>query len=425
MDSREFQFRMESLRSAAGQKKIWLSELQGGRANTGFKLMDQVEPDDQQRWIWTGLSIGAEKILFWCWRDEVFGRETTGFGMIGGDGMKEERLAAMRHTGAVLKEHEELLSGYRTDDPEVGVYFSPQSVYLFWSQEETGRTVRESIEGYCRALIKCNIPMEIIEENHLDRLDRVKILFMPRAVVVDEEIASKLQAFVEAGGVLFCESETGSFHSNGLFDYPADRWLFRLTGKIEPGRRKLGGTSLRVEHGGRSYRLPATHWLTPYVEDKNKILGQYTSEQILTEVSIGKGKVILYGSYAGNGYLRGSLHEDPDFKDTVEEFERFLTDVCRDSGIRIPVCGVGLKGENRSFDREPYIQTAVGRSGGKPMIFAFLPKGYEQGTLELDEGLAAVTKWRELLSGQELAGGAKITLGNLKWNIAVLVLVEK
>ena len=74
-------------------------------------------------------------ILFWCWRDEVFGRESAGFGLAGDDGLAEERRAAMRVTGGVIREYHDLINGYEPAKPEVGVLFSPQAYYLHWAQE--------------------------------------------------------------------------------------------------------------------------------------------------------------------------------------------------------------------------------------------------------------------------------------------------
>ena len=70
--------RIDMVRSAAGKKKLWLSELQGGRAAIGFEIFGKVRASQQQRWLWNGLASGADTLLIWCWRDEVFGRESSG-----------------------------------------------------------------------------------------------------------------------------------------------------------------------------------------------------------------------------------------------------------------------------------------------------------------------------------------------------------
>jgi beta-galactosidase len=87
VDDADFGLRIDLVKSAARGKKVWLSELQGGRASQGFEVHQPVDALSQQRWVWNGLASGADTILFWCWRDEVFGRESAGFGISGADGL--------------------------------------------------------------------------------------------------------------------------------------------------------------------------------------------------------------------------------------------------------------------------------------------------------------------------------------------------
>ncbi|HUU11811.1 MAG TPA: beta-galactosidase [Phycisphaerae bacterium] len=112
MDDADFGMRVECVKSAARDKLVWLSEVQGGRAARGFQSLEPVDALSQQRWIWNGLACGADTIIFWCWRDEVFTTESAGFGLMGDDGLADERLAAMKVTGALLEEHKDLLDGY-------------------------------------------------------------------------------------------------------------------------------------------------------------------------------------------------------------------------------------------------------------------------------------------------------------------------
>ncbi len=72
IDDADFGIRVEMVKSAARDKEVWLSEVQGGRASLGFEVYEPVDPAAQQRWIWNGFAGGASAILFWCWRDEVF-----------------------------------------------------------------------------------------------------------------------------------------------------------------------------------------------------------------------------------------------------------------------------------------------------------------------------------------------------------------
>lgn len=111
-------------------KPAWVSELQGGRSSAGFGVWPAVDPATQQRWVW-GPTGGGSKL---CWRDEVFGRESSGFGITGSDGHSAGRLERRARTGSVLRNHEALLDAYRPDAPEVAVLFSQGSYQLNWAE---------------------------------------------------------------------------------------------------------------------------------------------------------------------------------------------------------------------------------------------------------------------------------------------------
>ena len=84
---------------------MWVSELQGGGARNSIEVDEAVPASAQQRWVWNAIGRGAKAVIFWCWRDEVFGPESSGFGLSGSDGQAGERLAALKVTGDVLARH--------------------------------------------------------------------------------------------------------------------------------------------------------------------------------------------------------------------------------------------------------------------------------------------------------------------------------
>ena len=107
---------------------------------------------------------------------------------------------------------------------------------------------------------------------------------------------------------MFCESEVGSFDGAGLYRYPEDRFIAELTGIREIGRRLLDGKTVRLKLGDQAYDLPAAQWLTPLVTEGG--------ETLLAEAALGKGRVILCGTYLGDAYLQAG----PDRGRALEEF---------------------------------------------------------------------------------------------------------
>jgi beta-galactosidase len=353
-DAPDFSARIEVLPAAARGKKVWLSEVQGGQAAGGFQSLKPVLARQQQSWLWTGLANGADTVLFWCWRDEVFTTEAGGFGFSGNDGFFPERVEAMRRSADVLSRHDKTIEGFIPEKASVGVLFSPNSYYLYWACEGRASKAQMALQGYGRALLKQHIPYRLVEEQHLDEIEDLKLLFLPRVAVVDQQLASRLEAFVRAGGTLVCEPDTGAFDSRGIFRYPEERFPARLTGRVEVGRRSLDGVSTDVNFNGRNYSLPSAQWLEPI----GRKAGEKDGERLVV-TAVGKGQVIQLACYSADPYIASDLCGSPEWKGCCGDFEQFVLELTRQAGVVPPV-------EVRS---ENYVYIKSGTIGGQRAAF--------------------------------------------------------
>lgn len=335
IDLADFASRLDFVRSACNDKPIWLSELQGGMSALGFTAQEPVPAAHQQRWLWIGLSQGADTILFWQWRDELFGKEAGGFGMVGRDGHARQRTAGLRQTATIIDRYRETIKSFSLDTPRVGIWFSPQGYYLYWAQDGTAEIPMHGIQGYARALVRNSIPYRIIEEEHLEDLQDLKVLFMPRANVLTSQQGDALKQFVSAGGILVIESECGAYDNAGLYHEPQDRVFSVFSSLHDIGRRPLVsswievtsdslgvdeslGLPVHIQSTLSHYRLPATQWQTPFADGK----------QAAVQV-VDTGVIIALSSYSGDAYYELATQELQynDQPATVRDFERFVVDV--------------------------------------------------------------------------------------------------
>ena len=389
IDEAAFGMRIDVIKSAAQGKKVWLSEIQGGRAATGFHIFDSVDAQSQQRWIWTGIACGADKLLFWCWRDEVFGSESAGFGIIGNDGLAEERVAALRKTRAFLTREQALLDQYKPDlDAEVAVLFSLDSQHLAFAQDGKASRITNGFSGYLRALTRLSIPYRVADAWHLETgLAGVKILFLPRVIVLAPQTEEILRKFVEAGGTLVCESECGAFNLEGLYQYPEERFLAGLTGVREMGRRKLETQSVAVAVGSLRVKLGMDQWATPLTGGNGRALAKGCGGDLVTEVACGQGKVVLLGSYFGDPYLarwnRG--------------FESFLAALCDGAGVRRDVEVI-----SPAVTKDSFVYVKTGTSAGRKVVFLFFPAGVKKATLRVSGAYLKSARLQELFTGQNV-----------------------
>ena len=410
MDDADFAMRVEFVKSAGRDKLVWLSEVQGGRSAIGFNIYTDVDALSQQRWIWNGIACGADTILFWCWRDEVFGRESSGFGIAGCDGLAEERLAAMKVTGKLVKEHSDLIAKYRPTKPEVGVMFSPQSYYLNWAQEGNANRTMLGLLGYSRSLARQSIPYLVVEEEHLNVLSGLKALFLPRTIVADEATEEALAQFVKKGGTLICESECGAFSHEGIYRYPEDRFTARLSGTNEVGRRHVKSDQITATVDGQKLNLGVTQWLTPWQKGKGKALAENGDGALIAEVPVGRGKMVLCGTYFGDPYLR----------QWTADFERFVELTIRKAGWKPEVEVVSPKP-----DKESFVYVKCGESDGKKIVFVFFPPKQDTVQLKFRQGFFTSNIATDIISGtnipiQTTETGQECRFKALEWKFSVL-----
>lgn len=365
-------------------KAFWLSELQGGAASVGFWStgldFGAVRAVEQQRWVWLGLAHGASTIIFWCWRNEVFGRESSGFGFGGNDGCAEERAEAMCRTAAVVRKHESLFDRYRPDAPQVGIWFSPQSFMEKWQQEKSAKLHTLNLYRWMEAFSRNGIPTRLVEERHPEALKGVKLLILPRVIAMPEETGAELQRFAEAGGTLYMESETGAFTPEGFYRTP-DRRLSARLGFTEVGRRLLPeDPDFTVTLGGEPHLLTAHQWLTPFTTSGS------AKEQLYAERTVGRGRAVCCGTYPApdNG------------RDERDSLTPLAAHLARLAGVKKPFCRTAPP----SAAQKECVCLQWGRSEGKRVLCAVFPEEENALDLVLNDGEFASGRVRDLVSGQ-------------------------
>ncbi len=304
-DVPEYGMRVECGRSAAGERPFWICELQGGAARNGLGVMDPVPADLQQSWIWAGYGRGAKAVSFWCWRDEVFGRESSGFGVIGDDGHAADRREALRHTTSVLEEHAELLDAYRPEPARVAVLFEPVNHQLDWAANGNPCTSsKDSITGYLLGLERLQIPYDVLAASHLPALDSYRVILMPWTMIVRPEVGDALVPWVRAGGTLLVETELDAYDRLGFYRYPDERPFAAALGIRGAGRRPIGTeTVLPFKLDDVHGELRPATWLEPIdAADAGEQAATSSHGAVLLRRALGAGTVVASGTHLGLAY---------------------------------------------------------------------------------------------------------------------------
>jgi len=413
-DEDGFGVRVESCRSANRGKVMWVSELQGGTARDGIVAHRSVEAAPQQRWVANGMARGAKAVIFWCWRDEVFGRESSGFGLDGWDGLAGERLAAMRETARFIDAQDKLIERYRPDPAETGVLFVRDNYFLKWADSGNAAEAGQSVVAYATALERLRIPYEVVEAEHMDVLEKLRILFMPYCLVLPEEARRRVLRFLKRGGTILTEAETDAFDGLGFYRYPDERPFMKALDVHDIGRRKMETrTTLRAELAGRKLELVLDKFLTPLSapKDAEVLAPGEKGEPLLVRRTVGKGVAYVLGSFVGLPYSR----------ERNEGLEGLIEGMCEGAGVRrdfdvdagdgnrLLQWRSGVAGEehllwviNGGSDRSVTVRDIAGKFGRATSVMELtsgksLPIGAvsetRQCVVEVPKGGFAVLKW--------------------------------
>ncbi len=375
--------RIEATRSAAGDRPFWLAELQGGGGRLGHHVLPAVRVDEQQRWLWNGIGRGAKGTIIWQWRDEVLGRESGGFGFAGDDGHAEARAEAMARTASALASHEEFFDEYRPEAAQVGVLFLPDTYYLEWAQDGTfGVQARESQLGWMRVFEELQVPYEVLDPDHLARLDDLKLLVLPWPLHVPAPALAAVAAWVDRGGMLLTEADLGAFDSEAFYRPPASRDGLAA---LSLGRRAVPASeTISVELDGARFELPAASWVEHYDETDARVLGVDDGHPVAVERTLGSGSVISVGTFLG---LAHSLLPST----AVLDFASLL--VSR-SGVAV---SARVRGSGSATDGTT-VQWRRGTSGAWSVLFV---TGAPSSELHIDiPALGDVTTLEELTDGR-------------------------
>jgi beta-galactosidase len=255
------------------------------------------------------------------------------------------------------------------------------------------------------------VPYLVVEEEHLDVLSGLKTLFLPRMIVTSDAVEEALAGFVKKGGTLVCESECGAFSPEGIYRYPEDRFTARLSGISEVGRRHVKFDHFPAKIEGHELNLGVTQWLTPWQRNKGAILAENEDGALISEVPVGKGKMILCGTYLGDPYLSSR----------TADFEKFVELTIRKSGWKPEAEVASPKPDKASF-----VYVKWGESAGKKMVFVFFPPKQDSVHLKFRNGFFTSKKTTDLISGRKIPiqtaeTGQECRFNAPEWRFSVLV----
>jgi beta-galactosidase len=366
---------LDATRSSAhhNDSEFWIGELQGGHGNTGMRFGEPVTPGDVALWGWTALSRGAKGLNYYAWYPMSCGYETSGFGLAEFDGSVNDRVRSAGDLAATVTREMDLFSESRPVDPEVGVVYNIHSTEMLLATREPARDDGEpgmlnlSFKGIYRSLFEENVPVDFVHGRRVTagELDQYDVLYMPMPIMMPEEMADGIAAYVREGGTLYASMRPAWNDTDNV-----------LSEKIPgQGLHEVFGCEERVikEREEPTITVTADHDLLGPLSVGDTLTGANYEESfdvadgsVLAEFDdgspavvaneYGDGQAVLVGSLLGKGYEES----EGGFDATGD----FLRGVAAGTGVEAPVSVTDV-----GSDRE--VEARLCTAGDSYLLFAF------------------------------------------------------
>jgi beta-galactosidase len=195
---------------------------------------------------------------------------------------------------------------------QIGILYVPEIQFFTYAQQRSTDYYAQSMQGAYQGFFDNNIQADWVRMDHIDEWDT---LYLPFPVMLRQETADKLCAWVEAGGTLIAEGCPGYF-GDGAHVGPTqpNLGLDELFGVresyVEFTPDLLG--DLKFNLSGISVR--GGIFLQAYEPTSGTPVGWYEDGRVAAvEHSYGEGKTRLLGTMAGAGYAAHPDDRSPAF----------------------------------------------------------------------------------------------------------------
>ena len=293
---------MDLTASMTGGRGFYVGELQSGFGVHGTTIGSEVTASDLELWTWGMVSRGARSINYYAFYPMNAGYESGGYGMIQLEGTLTERSKRAGETAKKIAANADLLLHVKPKQAEAAIIFSPLVPLLGgYDEENTRNAMHKALAGYHRMFFERNLPVEVLSSRELagHDLQKYKLIVLPYPLMMTNDEAAALKAYVNNGGHLFVEARPGWVNEDGHAEaaVPGFGWT-EMSGvresSIEPAKEVAVKWS-DAEFTGMSF---AEHFML--LDEKARVVATFADgTPAAVENAYGKGSAMLLGTFAG------------------------------------------------------------------------------------------------------------------------------
>ncbi|HEX4156673.1 MAG TPA: beta-galactosidase [Acidobacteriaceae bacterium] len=193
------------------RQNFWVMETEPGSVNWS-PVNNSLAPGETRALAWQTVGHGADAVLYWQWRSALNGQEQYHGAIVGPDGEPNPIYPEIQQIGAEFVKASSALAG-TSPQADIALLHTYDSRWAIDFQLHTREYNQETV------LQRFYTPLDRIAESTGHAIDIIdplrsplssyKLLVTPSLNVIDDRLAQKLRAWVEAGGHLLLGPRSG------------------------------------------------------------------------------------------------------------------------------------------------------------------------------------------------------------------------
>ncbi len=223
---------LDQFRSYRPERKFWITETGAGMCGEGKPSTE----DQFKAWMWSSYAHGADAYVVFRWRTCLSGQEQEIEGMLEHSGHPGPRYQKVK---AAFHQMCDITAGLGELPPMQVCIAIVHDYDVMWGYQscsnKNGIDYVNNLAGLYRELYKRQLAADIIPASA--PMEKYSLVILPSLFMIDQDFAERLKAYVENGGTVLAQGQTGMRDRN--CNYLAEQgpcWLQDLLGvKINGG----------------------------------------------------------------------------------------------------------------------------------------------------------------------------------------------
>lgn len=212
------------IRSAAGDKPFWITELQGGNVTASGDVPYCPTAEHTAQYLWTSVAAGAEGIIFWTLNQRAAAMEAGEWGLLDFLRRPSDRLREAGEVAGCIGRHAGRLDGMRPAPARVTLLYNTESMRIqrrnadVLPSSEAGRKADAVMRSLARAYEAVSMSGVTPEVEDMERFDwscaEGRTAVIPNMVSLPSWSWPRIAEFVRGGGRLIVTGLSGFYDEN-------------------------------------------------------------------------------------------------------------------------------------------------------------------------------------------------------------------